>query len=143
MVPGFRVLLVFSVAAWFPGGATISRPMAWPLSHRRALMRVLTPAPGHLREQVSPLTALSLLIVPSSTTLCARPSFASPISTRSVIFRLRRGVAGSPPQNAESGSFSYGPIFRRRWLPTSPHSDAVTFGYRVLASSDTDFHRAD
>jgi hypothetical protein len=28
-------------------------------------------------------------------------------------------------------------------LSTPPHGDAVTFGYRALAYSDTDFHRAD
>ena len=33
--------------------------------------------------------------------------------------------------------------FALRLLPTPPHSDAVTFGYRVLACPDTDLHRAD
>src|SRR5215813_3470929 len=44
---------------------------------------------------------------------------------------------------AESSSFSYGPTVRLRLLSTSPHGDAVTLGYGVVASSDTDFHRAD
>src|SRR5262245_48193921 len=44
---------------------------------------------------------------------------------------------------AESSSFSYGPTVRLRLLSTPPHGDAVTFGYGVVASSDTDFHRAD
>ena len=58
-------------------------------------------------------------------------------------FRLRLRVAGSPPQDAETGSLTYGPIVRLQLLPTPPRGDAVTFGYRVLAYSDTDFHRAD
>lgn len=33
--------------------------------------------------------------------------------------------------------------FAIRLLPTPPRSDAVTFGYRVLACPDTDSHRAD
>jgi hypothetical protein len=49
------------------------------------------------------------------------------------------------PRNtpAESSSFTYGPTFRLRLLPTSSRDDAVTFGYGVVACSDTDFHRAD
>jgi hypothetical protein len=43
---------------------------------------------------------------------------------------------------AESSSFSYGPTVRLRLLPTSPFDDAVTFGYGVVAYSDTDSHRA-
>ena len=33
--------------------------------------------------------------------------------------------------------------FALQLLSTPPHSDAVTFGYRVLACPDTDLHRAD
>ena len=33
--------------------------------------------------------------------------------------------------------------FAIQLLPTPLHSDAVTFGYRVLACPDTDFHHAD
>src|SRR5215813_14587739 len=43
---------------------------------------------------------------------------------------------------AESSSSSYGPTVRLRLLSTPPHGDAVTFGYGVVASSDTEFHRA-
>ena len=46
----------------------------------------------------------------------------------------------SPPNRVRS---SYGPTVRLRLLSTSPHGDAVTFGYGVVAYSDTDFHRAD
>ena len=46
----------------------------------------------------------------------------------------------SPPNRVRS---SYGPTVRLRLLPTPLTGDAVTFGYGVVASSDTDFHRAD
>lgn len=65
------------------------------------------------------------------------------MTTRRVSFRLRLRVAGSPPPDAETGSLAYGPIIRLQLLPTPPRGDAVTFSYRVLAYSDTDFHRAD
>ena len=108
-----------------------------------APMRVLTPGGGHLHLQVSPLIALDLPIVPSPTTPC-RPSVVLTASaTRTMSFRLRLRDAGSPPQDAETGSLTYGPIVRLQLLPTPPRGDAVTFGYRVLAYSDTDSHRAD
>ena len=44
---------------------------------------------------------------------------------------------------AESSSSSYGPTVRLGLLSTPPRGDAVTFGYGVVASSDTDSHRAD
>src|SRR5690606_24068316 len=43
----------------------------------------------------------------------------------------------------ESGSLSYGPPVRLRLLSTSPHGDAVTFDYEVMACLDADLHRAD
>ncbi len=61
----------------------------------------------------------------------------------SVIFRLRHLVEGSPSHAAESSSLSCGPIFHLQLLPTPPHGDAVSFGYGVVVSSDTDLHRAD
>src|SRR5690606_32636472 len=42
-----------------------------------------------------------------------------------------------------SGSLSYGPPVRLRLLSTSPHGDAVTFDYEVMACLDADLHRAD
>ena len=72
----------------------------------------------------------------------AHPSFWQPNATRTVSFRLRLRDAGSPPQDAEAGSSTYGPIVRLQLLPTPPHGDAVTFGYRVLTYSGTDSHRA-
>src|SRR5690606_15660441 len=45
--------------------------------------------------------------------------------------------------SAESGSLSYGPPVRLRLLSTSPHGDAVTFDYEVMACLDADLHRAD
>ena len=108
-----------------------------------APMRVLTPGGGHRHRQVSPLIALDLPIVPSPITPC-RPSVVLTASaTRTMSFRLRLRDEGSPPQDAESGSLTYGPIVRLQLLPTPPRGDAVTFGYRVLAYSDTDSHRAD
>src|SRR5690606_34613152 len=49
----------------------------------------------------------------------------------------------SPQHSAESGSLSYGPPVRLRLLSTSPHGDAVTFDYEVMACLDADLHRAD
>jgi hypothetical protein len=60
-----------------------------------------------------------------------------------VCFRLRHLVAGSSRHLAESRSSSCGPRIRFRLLPTSPRGDAVTFSYRGVAYSGTDFHRAD
>ena len=57
-----------------------------------------------------------------------------------MISRLRHFAAGSPPLPAESSSCSCGPPIRLRLLPTPPHSDAVSFGYGVLAFPDKDFH---
>ena len=107
-----------------------------------APMRALTPGSGHRHRQVSPLIALDLPIVPSPSTPCGPAVVLAAMTTRRVCFRLRLRVAGSPPQDAESGSLTYGPIVRLQLLPTPPRGDAVTFGYRVLAYSDPDFHRA-
>ena len=43
---------------------------------------------------------------------------------------LRHSLAGSPPHPAVSGSSSYGLAVHLPLLPTPPHGDAVTFGYR-------------
>ena len=59
------------------------------------------------------------------------------------VFRTSPCIAGSSQLPAESSSLSYGPTVRLRLLSTSPRGDAVTFGYGVVAYSDTDFHRAD
>ena len=61
---------------------------------------------------------------------------------RPAIFGLRHGIAGSPQLSAESSSFAYGPTVRLRLLSTPHRANAVTFGYGVVAYSDTDFHRA-
>ena len=44
---------------------------------------------------------------------------------------LRPSRAGSPRQQAESSSSSYGPVIHLRLLPTPSHDDAVTIGYKV------------
>jgi len=106
-------------------------------------MRVLTPVHLHLGAQVSPLAALHLPIVPSSTTWRARSSFFTTTSTWSVSFRLRHVLAGSSQRPAETGSLYYRPTVRLRLLPTPSHDDAVSFGYRAVVYPDTDFHRAD
>ncbi|HIJ86038.1 MAG: hypothetical protein HW380_988 [Magnetococcales bacterium] len=38
---------------------------------------------------------------------------------------------------------SYGPVIRFQLLSTPPHGDAVSFNYRVMAYSGSDFHQAD
>ncbi len=43
---------------------------------------------------------------------------------------LRRSLADSPHQQAESRSSSYGPGSHLPWLRTPPHGDALMFGYR-------------
>ena len=115
------------------------------MSRRRtdAPMRVLTPGDSHRHRQVSPLIALDLPIVPSPSTPCGPAVVLAAMTTRQVCFRLRLRDAGSPPPDAESGSLTYGPIVRLQLLPSPPRGDAVTFGYRVLTYSDTDFNRAD
>ena len=55
---------------------------------------------------------------------------------------LRLPFAGSPQHTAESGSSSYGLLFRLRLLPTPPRDDAVTFSYGAVANSDRDLHPA-
>src|SRR5690606_5721631 len=67
----------------------------------------------------------------------------SAIPAYAVCSRLRLGSADSPQHSAESGSLSYGPPVRLRLLSTSPHGDAVTFDYEVMACLDADLHRAD
>jgi hypothetical protein len=47
---------------------------------------------------------------------------------------LRLKSAGSSQHTAESCFSSYGLLVRLRLLPTPPHGDAVTFGYREGAS---------
>ena len=64
------------------------------------------------------------------------------ISAYPMCFRLRPLLASSPSLPAESSSLSCGPPVRLQLLSTPPRSDAVTFGYRVLAYPDTDSHRA-
>ena len=59
-----------------------------------------------------------------------RPSGSRDLSVaRSGVHHL---LAGSPTGLAESGSSSYGLVFHLLLLPTSPHGDAVTFGYRFV-----------
>src|SRR5690606_28009195 len=67
----------------------------------------------------------------------------SAIPAYAVCSRLRLESADSPQHSAESGSLSYGPPVRRRFLSTPPHGDAVTFDYEVMACLDADLDRAD
>jgi hypothetical protein len=97
---------------------------------------------AHLPCRSPRLLRHTFAVVPSPTTWAAWTSLTTtPACPAS--FGLRLGIAGSSQLPAESSSFSYGPTLRLRLLSTPPHSDAVTFGYGVVASSDTDFHRAD
>ena len=50
---------------------------------------------------------------------------------RTASLGLRLFTAGSPRRQAESSSSSYGLAIHLPLLPTSPHGDAVTFGYKV------------
>jgi len=46
-------------------------------------------------------------------------------------FGFRLFLAGSPRRQAESRSYSYGRVVHLPLLSTSPHGDAVTFGYEA------------
>jgi hypothetical protein len=104
--------------------------------------KALTPASRHFGRQVSPLVSRKLPGVPTPTTCMTQMSLYTPTSAHLVCFRLRLTLAGSPPCPAESSSLYFGPPVRFRLLSTPPRGDAVTFGYGVLAYSDTDLHRA-
>src|SRR5690606_4776662 len=92
---------------------------------------------------ISPLQTSHLLDVPSSNTWRCPHIALSAIPAYAVCSRLRLESADSPQHSAESGSLSYGPPVRLRLLSTSPHGDAVTFDYEVMACLDADLHRAD
>src|SRR5690606_441245 len=92
---------------------------------------------------ISPLQTSHLLDVPSSNTWRCPHIALSAIPAYAVCSRLRLESADSPQHSAESGSLSYGPLVRLRLLSTSPHGDAVTFDYEVMACLDADLHRAD
>src|SRR5690606_39096551 len=96
-----------------------------------------------LSAWISPLQTPHLLDVPSSNTWRCPHIALSAIPAYAVCSRLRLESADSPQHSAESGSLSYGPPVRLRLLSTSPHGDAVTFDYEVMACLDADLHRAD
>jgi hypothetical protein len=86
-------------------------------------------------EQVSLLHAPELPIPPSPTTYhpsdIAFARYPSACRTsRYLGSGLHLSLAGSPVWSAESSSLSYGWIVRLLLLPTPPHDDAVTVGYR-------------
>src|SRR5216683_6798208 len=54
-----------------------------------------------------------------------------PLLGTSASLGLRLWLAGSPRRQAESRSSSYGRVVHLPLLSTSPHGDAVTFGYGV------------
>jgi len=111
-------------------------------SRRLGTIKTLTPAQLTYRAALPAYLATPLL----SFRLQPRelPGHRLPPRQRDQRFSgLRHGIAGSPQLSAESSSFTYGPTVRLRLLSTPPHGDAVTFGYGVVASSGTDFHRAD
>ena len=115
---------------------------------RLGTMKALTPAPLHRRcrsPRLSRTTFRTFRPQPLDAPV-HRFAFVSnagqPFAACTVCFRLRPTQAGSPSHPAVSGSLSYGPFVRLAWLPTPPRGDAVTFGYGVMACSDTDLHRA-
>ena len=117
----------------------------WPclLLQPFATTMALTPAPRHPGLQVSPLISLHLPSIPPPATLCAPVSLYTPSPAYRTYFGLRLERRGSSPHTAESSSSSCGLPVRLQLLSTPPRGDAVTFGYRVLAYPDTDFHCAD
>jgi len=119
-----------------------------------ATMGALTPERSVLRilirdnerrpyaAQVSLLHVSNRPIIPSPTTVSRLPNgtwFVSgayraicrphPFLGTRASFGLRRYVAGSPRQPAESSSSSYGLTVHLQLLSTPFHKDAVTFGY--------------
>ena len=109
--------------------------------HRYGTMKALTPARLTYRAGLPAYLATSSCRSISNHVGCL--DIASPTTPACpAIFGLRPGIAGSSQLPAESSSFTYGPTVRLRLLPTPPRGDAVTFGYGAVASSDTDFHRA-
>jgi hypothetical protein len=58
--------------------------------------------------------------------------------------RLHHSIGGSPDGTAETSSSSYGLLVRLALLPTPPHGDAVTVGYRTETGiPEGDFHLSD
>ena len=113
---------------------------------RRALPRVsatmgaLTPVRLSSSHRSPCFTCTALATIPSPTTPCPRrrrfptlplSSTGLPPSHRVGGSRLRPSLAGSPGHRAESSSSSYGLVVHLLLLPTSPHGDAVTVGYRL------------
>jgi hypothetical protein len=87
------------------------------------------------------LSAMSLVC---DTQLTGGTGSRPPTSRGTMRLGLRLYLAGSPRRPAESSSSSCGLAVHLPLLPTPPHGDAVTFGYKVQTSNlDGDFHPAD
>jgi hypothetical protein len=110
--------------------------------HRFGTMKALTPAPltTHSAGLPAYCTTPSCRSVSNHVGLPDHRLPPRQRDQRVSDFALSEQARRSAP--AESSSFAYGPTFRLWLLPTSPHDDAVTFGYGAVAYSDTDFHRA-
>src|SRR5262245_3513059 len=118
--------------------AFLSAPLA--AYHRFGTMKALTPARSPSGAGLPVYLATSSCRSVSNHVGCL--DIASPTTPACpAIFGLRLGIAGSSQLPAESSSFTYGPTVRLRLLPTLPRNNAVTFGYGVVAYSDTDFPR--
>lgn len=105
-------------------------------------MKALTPACRHLGGQASSLISQTLPHVPPSTTETARMSLSQPACSAFGEFQASPSPRELAAVYRRIKFVSCGPRVRRRLLPTPPHGDAVSFGYRVVAFPDTDFHRA-
>ena len=122
------------------GAALLSALLAAP--RRCGTMKALTPAP--LTYGAGLPTYLATPSCRSVSNHAGCLNIASPPRQRvqrvSDFAMNEQARRSSPPNRVRS---SYGPTVRLRLLSTPPRGDAVTFGYGVVAFSDTDFHRAD
>jgi len=73
--------------------------------------------------------------------------FFRPFGEAAALGELRRVFIGAeqtiPKGDIREIVLVHVPFIRLRLLSTLPHGNAASFGYAVMASCDTDFHRAD
>ena len=96
------------------------------------------PDAPHDRFPTLPLSVVDFHVVSASRCHClfhlvalrGRSGLTPTAVTDSPWSGLRHLLAGSPPHPAVSRSSSYGLVIHLLLLPTPPHGDAVTIGYR-------------
>ena len=121
------------------GTALLSALLAAP--HRCGTMKALTPAPFTYGTGLPTYLATSSCRSVSNHVDC--PVIAYHHASVTGEFRTSPCMSRLVAAPRRMSSSSYGLTVRLRLLSTSPRDDAVTFGFGVLAVSDTDFHRAD